>query len=323
MKQLVIVILCIVSLPIAVQQKTKVIIRQEGYQNDHGLRVIFDSKIVESKSEGDILYEVEMDIAEPVYAMVLQKNSRYTGFWIEPRHGEVTVVKDGFPATTRVKESESHKIYQSLKFVDTPEERYNNFLKYKTSSISLKYLNESFQFADLNTEQLQTLYDAVEASQKDQLDNLRAHLITRNTPTVKVDSEIYDFTGQDKDGNSFNTKDYRGKYLLLDFAATGCGPCWSGYPELVTETSKYDNLEVLTFNQDDAIETWQSIADQRDIQLDWPVLWTGETKKEVFEIYNIQGWPNFFLISPEGKVLHNWMGSGGEQLQSTLSKFVK
>jgi glutathione peroxidase-family protein len=140
---------------------------------------------------------------------------------------------------------------------------------------------------------------------------------------VKVDSEIYDFTGQDKDGNSFNTKDYRGKYLLLDFAATGCGPCWSGYPELVTETSKYDNLEVLTFNQDDAIETWQSIADQRDIQLDWPVLWTGETKKEVFEIYNIQGWPNFFLISPEGKVLHNWMGSGGEQLQSTLSKFVK
>lgn len=323
MKNVILLLLILISTSLISQEKTKVTIRQEGYGNKHELRVLFDMKVVESKKEGEILYEAEMDITEPVYAMVLQKNSRYSGFWIEPGQGEVTVFKKGFPGTTEVKGSKSHQIYKKVKFADTPEERYQNFLSHKNHHIALGYLNQSFQFSGLTTKQLQELYDSVDENNRPQLDNLRAHLVTRKTPTVKIDSDIYDFTGQNKTGNSFSTKDYRGKYLLIDFAATGCGPCWAGYPELIAETSKYDKLQVLTYNEDEDIDTWQSIADKRGVSLDWPVLWHGKDKKEIFEIYNIKGWPNFFLISPEGKVLDQWMGSGNDYLKFTLNRLVK
>lgn len=323
MKKAVILLLVLICSPLISQEKTSIVIKQEGYGKKHGLRVIFNSRIVESNAEGEVVFEKDTTISEPLYVQVLQKNSRYTGFWIDPGHGEVTVFKKGFPGSTEVKDSKSHEVYKSVKFADTPEERYDNFLTYKNHHVALDYLNSSFMFSGLTTDQLQALYDAVDDPLKPQLADVQAHLVTRDIPTVKIDSDIYDFTGQDKGGNSFNTEDYRGKYLLLDFAATGCGPCWAGYPELVAETAKYDKLKVLTFNQDDAIDTWQAIADNKNIKLDWPVLWSGEKKKEVFEIYKIEGWPNFFLISPEGKVLDQWMGSGGDHLKFTLNRLVK
>ncbi|GAB5523466.1 MAG: hypothetical protein Roseis2KO_13380 [Roseivirga sp.] len=323
MKKAAFLLFVLICFPLISQEDTRIIIKQQGYGKKHGLRVIFNNQIIDSSAEGDILFELDTVLTESLYVRVLQKNSRYTGFWIDPGHGEVTVFKKGFPGSTEVAGSKSHAIYKSVKFAETPEERFKSFLANKDHHVALEYLNNSFQFSGLKTEQLQELYDAVDENHKPELDKLRAHLVTRKIPTVKIDSDVYDFTAQDKDGNSFNTKDYRGKYLLIDFAATGCGPCWAGYPELIAETSKYDKLQVITFNEDDAIDTWQSIADQRNIKLDWPVLWSGENKKEIFEIYKIQGWPNFFLISPEGKVLDQWMGSGGEHLKFTLDRLVK
>lgn len=322
-KILTFLLLATLCTPLISQEQTRITIRQQGYGKNHGLRLIFNDKIIDSQTEGELLFELDTVLTEPLYALVLQKNSRYTGFWIDPGYGEVTIFKKGFPGSTEVKGSQSHKVYRSVKFADTPQERFDNFLSNKNHDIALEYLNGSFQFSGLKTAQLQALYDAVDESNKPKLDNLRAHLATRNIPTVKIDSDIYDFTAKDKNGKSFSTADYRDKYLLIDFAATGCGPCWAGYPELIAETSKYDQLNVITFNEDDAIDTWQSIADKRDIKLDWPVLWSGENKKEIFEIYNINGWPNFFLISPEGKVLDQWMGSGGEHLKFTLNRLVK
>ncbi len=323
MKKTITLLLALICAPLISQEQTHIVIKQEGYGKSHGLRLIFNDKIIDSQTDGELLFELDTVLTEPLYASVLQKNNRYTGFWIDPGYGEVTVFKEGFPGSTRVRGSQSHAVYRSVKFADTPEERFANFLSHKNHDIALEYLNGSFQFSGLKTEQLQALYDAVDDGNKAKLDNLRAHLVTRKIPTVKIDSDIYDFTAQDKDGKSFSTRDYRGKYLLIDFAATGCGPCWSGYPELIAETSKYEQLEVITFNEDDAIDAWQSIADKRNIKLDWPVLWSGKNKKEVFEIYNINGWPNFFLISPEGKVLDQWMGSGSEHLKFTLNRLVK
>lgn len=323
MKKATFFLLILFCTPLLSQEKTSIIVKQQGYGKNHGLRLIFNDKIIEPETQGGILLELDTILTEPFYARVLQKNSRYTGFWIEPGFGEVTVFKKGFPGSTEVNGSESHAVYRSVKFADSPEDRFENFLIHKNHPVAIDYLNGSFQFSGLTTEQLQQLYDSVDENNKPKLDNLRAHLVTRKIPTVKIDSDIYDFTGQDKTGKSYNTRDYRGKYLLIDFAATGCGPCWLGYPDLIAETSKYDKLQVITFNQDNAIDTWQSIADKRDIHLDWPVLWSGENKKEVFEIYKIQGWPNFFLISPEGKVLDQWMGSGSDHLKFTLNRLVK
>jgi len=304
-------------------QLKEVKVTQEGYPNEHKLRVAFGSKISEVIPEGALVFNKSMEVDGPVYGMVINPNGMYAGFWIEPNATEIIVHKEGFPESIEVKGSESHTLYKSLRFAKDNEAFVKAFAKAPNNPVSLKHLNEFFRFMEMETGQMRYLYEMVSDENKPKMVDMKAYIDTRGIPKVTIDRDIYDFIGTDAEGNSFSTKDYRGKYLLLDFAATGCGPCWTGYPELQAETAKYENLQVLTFNQDHEKELWQQIADKKEIDLPWPVLWEGEDKKEVFEIYGIEGWPNFFLISPEGKVLDTWMGSGNPHMPETLKKLVK
>ncbi|OEK02047.1 hypothetical protein BFP97_11170 [Roseivirga sp. 4D4] len=305
------------------QEKTLVTIRQEGFGNKHGLKLIFGNQLTESNDKGDILFSKEMEITEPTYGMILNKQNRYSGFWLEPGKGEVIIKKKGFPQNTIVKGSKSHQVYQSLKFAEDNDAFIKAFMSHKDNSIAIGVLNSTFKFQDFAKEELQSMYDAVSPDKQEGLSYVRAHLNTFGLDKVKVGAQVLDFEGTDQNGNTFKTQDYRGKYLLLDFASTGCGPCWTGYPGMIEETKKYENLQVLTYNEDEEIEAWNQIAARRDIELPWPVLWKGNDKLEVFERYNVEGWPLHFLISPEGKVIDSWYGSGSKQITKTLEKHLK
>ena len=323
MKKLLILCLGLLTGLSAQAQLTEVKITQIGYPDDHGLRVAIGGKIHQTQESGELVYKGLLEVNGPVYGMVINSKSRYAGFWIEPGAQEVIIYKKGFPDKVEVKGSKSHAIFRSLADAEDNEAFVRAFAKAPNDTVSLRYFNQKFKFMKMETGQLRYLYEMVSDEKKPQLADLKAYIDTQGIPKVTIDRDIYDFIGQDAEGKRFNTEDYRGKYLLIDFAATGCGPCWAGYPELLTEVAKYENLQVVTFNQDHEIETWQKIADSRKLDLPWPVLWDGKNKKEVFEIYGINGWPNFFLISPEGKVLDQWMGSGGDHLAETLENFVK
>lgn len=323
MKYFVSLITLFIGLSVNAQKTTKVTVQQEGFGKKHELRVMIDNLWVEINEQGELLFEKGMEINEPIYGMILNKSSMYTGFWLEPGNGKVIVKKKGFPGSTEVPGSSSHKVYQSLKFPKDNKAFIEAFMENKENPIALDVLNSTFKFKKFEQKELQDMYNAVAQKDRDAVSNVDAYLKTYGLEKVKIGSQIVDFMGQDQNGNSFDTKGYRGKYLLLDFAATGCGPCWAGYPDMVEQTSKYENLQVLTYNEDSAIDAWNKLAKDRDIELPWPVLWKGEDKLQVFERYNVEGWPLHFIISPEGEVLETWFGSGGTKLANNLKKHVK
>ena len=78
----------------------------------------------------------------------------------------------------------------------------------------------------------------------------------------------------------------------------------------------------MTYNQDFSIKGWEKQAERLNINIEWPVLWESENKAEVFSKYGVDGWPYFFLISPEGKVLEAWFGSRKGRLVSALKKHI-
>lgn len=323
MKHFISLIILLIGLSVQAQNTTKVVIRQQGFGKKHGLKVVFGNQLVESNDKGEVLYEKEMEIDKPLYGMILNKNSRFTGFWLEPGKGEVIVRKKGFPQATEVKGSKSHEIYQGLRFADDNKAFIQTFMENKDNTIALDVLNTTFKFQKFEQAELQSMFDAVTSDNKKLLPYVSAALNTFGLDDVTLNSQMVDFAADDQNGNAYNTKEYRGKYLLLDFASTGCGPCWTGYPDMIKEVSKYENLQVLTYNEDDEIDAWNNIANRRNIELPWPVLWKGQNKLEIFERYNVEGWPLHFLISPEGKVLETWFGSGGSRLAKTLEKHVK
>lgn len=303
-------------------QTEKVTIKQSGFNPEDFMRVTIGNKVVEINNEGETLFEGDIDLSKPTKGMVILKTGRYSAFYLEKGATEVTVYKKGYPASLEVPGSKSHQVYHAVHHAKNKKAFVSNTLKYIDDPIALTVFNSRFKSKKLDRADLEKVYNATAEDLKPYLNNVKAFMNTMDLAKIEVGGQIIDFTAADKDDEYFDTNKYRGKYLLLDFAATGCGPCWAGYPDMVEQASKYENLQVLTYNEDNAIEAWQNIAAQRNVTLDWPVLWKGENKLEVFELYKVEGWPLHYLISPTGEVLESWFGSGGDTLEKKLQKHL-
>jgi peroxiredoxin len=137
-------------------------------------------------------------------------------------------------------------------------------------------------------------------------------------------SDAIDFTARSEDQKDFKLSDLKGKYVLLEFTATGCGYCWKSYPHLTEVQDKFkDTLQVATFHVFDTLKTrWNSIAAKQNIQVNWIQLWDVENKETIMNQYKIDGMPIFYLINPEGKIVSSWFGYKPKKLDRLLNKHL-
>jgi len=157
---------------------------------------------------------------------------------------------------------------------------------------------------NMDIEYMEKAYDALAPDVKvSAIGNYIAQQISDNKRNP-IGKPLADFSQADTAGVPVKLSSLRGKYVLVDFWASWCGPCRQENPNLVNMYNKYKdkNFTVLGVSLDKSKEPWL-----KAIQMDG-LTWTHVSDlqgwqnvvAQQFQIYSI---PQSFLLDPQGNVI--------------------
>jgi peroxiredoxin len=122
------------------------------------------------------------------------------------------------------------------------------------------------------------------------------------------------------DGRTLKLADFRGKYVLLDFWATWCGPCVGETPHLKATYDAFgtnNDFVMIGLSLDENASAPRDYARRNAIQ--WIQGFLGAwSKATVPNLYGVQGIPSIFLIGPDGRIVDRDLR--GEEIRAAVAR---
>ncbi len=199
-----------------------------------------------------------------------------------------------------------------------------------TAPVGRVYMAKLAEYAQMSvsktfmpySDELKALYAQLPDSVKHTAEAELAYQYLYPAVAVEVGDEMADGELYDVQGGIHHLSEFKGRYILLDFWSSGCGPCIESLPELEEIAGKYKDALAIVSISIDPKETWKAFVEKKQMKGNqWNELRKAGTGLAMS--YRVTGYPHYVLIAPDGKIQSVWGGYGKGSLLGRLEKEIR
>lgn len=199
--------------------------------------------------------------------------------------------------------------------------------QHPSALLNVAILKERDGLAEISTaKEVGDLVDALSPELRSRADMVAISKRMKQLATLVIGNPALDFSMPDSTGRMISLSSYHGKYLLVEFWASWCGPCRAQVPYLKKSYAAFKdrNFEILGVSLDDNREKWLRAVHEES--LPWPQI--SDIKgfdSKVISQYGITGIPLNFLLDTNGVIIGRDLRNDdlSERLSAVLSTSTK
>ena len=195
-------------------------------------------------------------------------------------------------------------------------------VKQHPASLVSAYLVREYLTAYPDAEILEPLYNGFDSSIKNTYYGRQVFKSLQAAKRTMIGLQAPGFSIKDKDGKLISTHSLTGRFTLVDFWASWCGPCRAENPYLLKAFNQFHakGLNIISVSMDDNRNAWLKAVDED--QLPWTqVSDLKGSKSPVKELYGIVSIPMNYLLDKEGKIIAKNLR--GQELEKKLGELIK
>ncbi|MFD0939293.1 AhpC/TSA family protein [Pedobacter boryungensis] len=216
---------------------------------------------------------------------------------------------------------ETTAIWDKIKASRIEEQKiYQTYVKDNPNSLIAANVLQIYA-SSWGKEKTRELYQNISAEQKSSKFGKAVNEYLALNKEIKIGNKFEDFEQENINGKKVKLSSIKGKYILLEFWASWCGPCRGENPNLVTTYNAYKNkgFEVLGVSADDNKADWLKAV--KDDKLPWENVsdLKGDRNLAVV-IYGINAFPTNYLIDDKGIIIAKNLR--GDDLKKKLAELL-